>query len=272
MVPGKRSTVFLATRRTCNVYDVEHIDPILTIASKDPTCRSISPTGSHILIGKDDASAELWNVDEKLLVGSIPMPFYSAKFSYDEKFLAVPTSVGLDIWDVLQCRKVIEWNPKGSHKVGSLEWSPDGSRLLAMYTEQIGPSDREFSRYALLDQNCREIAFISGMNARFSRSGDRIATTGTYGLFTVFDGSKGGPIATVRGRTMEIGLANPSICFSPEGDWMLVNGDPIVFHRTRSERWYGCYQLPAFWGMILFLAALIVQLFESKCGPTSQLA
>ncbi len=268
--------------RTCNVYDIEHVDPILTIASNYPFCRSVSPTGSHVLVGKDKADAELWNVDEQRLVGTIPIPensFYTplvfAKFSINGNLLAVPTLAGVDVWDVTQCRKVAEWKPQKFNRVTSLEWSPDGSRLVASYWELIGPSGPAAAAAAiagnstrnaidhcfLLDQNCREIAPISGTNATFSPSGDRIATI--YAGFLILDGSTGEFLTGGRGRTMGMFFANPAIHFSPDGDWMFVNGDPTVFRRTRSEFWYSIYQLPAFWGMVLFLTAMNVQLFES---------
>ncbi len=273
------------TVETCNVYDVELVDPILSFESNYMFCRFISPTGSHVLVGKDKSTAELWNVDEQRLLGTIPTPQTSsglaqffAIFSLDGKLLAVPTSSGVAVWDVMQCRKVAEWKPQKFDYVTSLEWSPNGSRLVASYIELIGPTHpaalaaaksgnstrNAIDHCFLLDKNCREIAPIFGTNATFSVTGDRIATT--YGGILIHDGTTGEVLTGVRGRPMGIAQANSAIHFSPDGDWMFVNGDPTVYRRTRTEYWYGIYQIPAFWGMILFLNAMIVQLFESING------
>ncbi len=260
---------------TCNVYDVQRVEPILTIASHNPFCRSISPTGSRVLVGKDNSTAELWNVDEQLLVGTIPIPqtypFTNqftgpvfTKFSCDGKFLAVPTSVGVDIWNVTRCRKVAEWNPQKFQHLTSLVWAPDDTRLVASFNEVIVPSGRAIGHCFLLDQNYQEIAPISGTNATFSPSVDRIATTSANGLFLMLDGSNGESIAGILGRPMEMVLENPAIHFSPDGDWLFVNGDPTVYHRERSEFWYGYYQLPAFWGMVFFLTAMIESIYVGR--------
>ena len=264
----------------CNVFDVELDEPILTIETNSRWCRCISPTGSHVFVGKDQKTAELWSVDEQRLIGTIPIPFvhpglFLAKFSWDGRLLSVPTSAGVDVWDVTQCRKVAEWTPQKFNHVTSLEWSPDGSRFVASYIELFGPSGsaaaaatiagnstrNAIDHCFLLDQNCRELAPISGTNATFSPSGNRIATI--YAGFLILDGSTGEFLTGGRGRPMGMVLAKPPIRFSPDGDWMFVNGDPTVYRRTRSEFWYGYYEIPAFWGIVFFLTAMILQLFES---------
>ena len=156
-------------------------------------------------------------------------------------------------------------------------WSPDDSRLVASFNEVIVPSGRAIGHCFLLDQNYQEIAPIRGTNATFSPSVDRIATTSANGLFLMLDGSTGESIAGILGRPMEMVLENPALHFSPDGDWLFVNGDPTVYHRERSEFWYGYYQLPAFWGMVFFLTAMIESIYvgrllRSRTMPQSEIA
>ncbi len=277
----------------CEVFDVELDQPILTVTSSNRFFRSISPAGSHVLVGKSDTTspglpshAELWNVDEQRLVGTIPLPqvgILFAKFSPDGKVLAVPTSTGLTVWDVAQCRIVSQWAPANFDQIRSLEWSPDGSRLVATYIEMIGPSGPAAAAAALagaskrnaiehaylLDQQCQEIAPVTGTSAAFSPSGDRIATV--WGNVNILDGTTGELITWIPGRPREAVFGGPAIYFSPDGDWLFHSGSPTVYHRTRSERWYSVFGLPAFWGVVLFLSALIVDLTDfSLLRPRSE--
>ena len=262
----------------CNVYAIDRDQPILTIETEHRYCRSISPTGSHVLAGKDKNTAELWSVDEKRLVGTIPIPsihpgLFFVEFSRDGKLLAIPTSTGVAVWDVTKCRKAAEWNPTKFDHIKSLKWSPDGSRLVASYIELIGPSgpaavaaamagksERNAVEHSFLTgQNCQEIALISGTSATFSPSGDRIATV--FGNVQIFDGRTGELLTRVNSaRPRESVLGLPSILFSPDGDWLFHNGSPTVFRRTRPEYWYSIFEIPAYWGMVLSLTVLIVQL------------
>ena len=279
----------------CNVYDVELTQPILAIESNYSTFRSISPTGSHAFVGKEfvgteNAIAELWSVDDQRLLGTIPIPknhsvLFFVKFSRDGKLLAVPTSTGVAVWNVMQCRKIAEWKPPKFDHVLSLEWSPDNSRLVASYIEIIGPvptgstavaaamagnSTRNAIEHCyLLDQNCQEIAIINGTSPTFSPSGERIATV--YGGVCIFDGKTGGSLAWIDSRAGESLLDYPSILFAPDGNWLFHNGSPTVFRKMRSEYWYSVYQLPAFWGLILFLAAIIVNLTDRSCWQRSRI-
>lgn len=274
----------------CNVFDAELDQPILTVESNH-FLRSISPTGSYILVGKKETQrglptrAELWSVDEHRLVGTIPLPpihpgLLFAKFSSDGKLLAVPTSTGLAVWDVAQCRKVSEWKPASFDSIRSMEWSPDGSRLVASYIEMIGPSGPAAAAAALagtskrnaiehsflLDQQCQEIAAINGTSATFSPSGDRIATV--YGYVNILDGRTGELLTLIPGQPRESIMGIPAIHFSPDGDWLFHNGTPTVFQRTRSEHWHSVLWLPAFWGVVLLLSVLIVQMTDSVSIPT----
>lgn len=269
----------------CNVFDVELDQPVLSLENSQRFSRFISPTGRHVLVAKDEVQAslpsraELWNIDEHRLVGTIPIPqihpgLLFVKFSSDDKMLAVPTSNGLALWDVSQCSKVSEWSPAKFNNIFSLEWSPDSSRLVAGYIELIGPSgpaaaaagmskQNAIEHTYLLDKQCQEIAVIRGASAAFSPSGDRIATV--YGIVNIFDGTTGQLLAGIIGQPRESILGFPAILFSPNGDWLFHNGSPVVFHRTRSENWYGIWGLPTFWGLVLLLSALIMQLSNSIC-------
>jgi len=265
---------------TCLVFDVEFDEPILTIESDYPFCRSISPTGSHVLVGKDDSTAELWCVDERRLLGTVPWPrpynpLSFAKFSQDSKFLAVPTATGLAVWNVAQCRQVAEWKPPRFNQTRSLEWSPDSNRLVASYIELIGPSGppalaaamagnaprNAIEHSFLLDQNCNEIGRMHGSSPTFSPTGDRIATV--YGGVLIYDGKTSEFLSAINSRPREMVIDLPSILYTPDGDWLYHNNAPSIFRRMRSEYWYSIYQLPAFWGMIFFLSAILLNLFEA---------
>jgi WD40 repeat protein len=185
--------------------------------------------------------------------------------------LAVPTSTGLAIWDVSQRRQLSQWNPAYFDKIWSIGWSPDASRLAVVYKEvdYFGKSRRmSFQTCSLLDRHCQEIATIGGMNATFSPSGDRIATV--YKNTTIFDGETGDFLADLPSRVVSLSSGRQAIFFSPDGVWLLHNG--IVHQRTRSERWYGVYELPPFWGLVLFLSALIVQMAKSIPLPRRSIA
>ena len=285
------STALSSPARQCNVFDVEQDQPILTVEDCHFWFRSISPTGSHVLVGKDETAqrglpsrAELWDVDQKQLLGTIPLPpgqpLFFVKFSSDGKLLAVPTSTGLAVWDVAQCRQISQWTPANFASVWSMEWSPDGSRLVATYTEMIGPSGPVAAAAAmagkskpnavehsyLLDQQCQEIATIRGRSPTFSPSGDRMATV--FGNANIFDGKSGEFLASLPSRPNRSFSGEPSFHFSPDGTWLCHSGfPPTVYQRTRSERWYSVYELPAFWGVILFLTALILQMVKSIPFP-----
>ena len=281
------STALSSPLRQCNVFDVKVDQPILTVEDCNRWVRFISPTGSHVLIGKNEttkpglpSSAELWDVDQKRFIGTIPLPQWQpllfVKFSSDGKLLAVPTSTGLAVWDVTQGRQISQWTPANFDSVTSMEWSPDGSRLAVSYIEIIGPPAAAASAAAmagkskrnaiehsyLLDQQCQEIAAIQGGSPAFSPSGDRIATV--YGNAFIFDGKSGELLACLPARPRQLLSGDSAFHFSPDGAWLFHNGSPpTVYQRTRSERWYSVYELPSFWGMILFLAALIVQMAKS---------
>jgi WD40 repeat protein len=261
----------------CNIFDVEQEKPLLTIECKTLFYRVISPKGTYVLVGKDQADIEIWHVDEKRKVGSVPVPqnnpaIFNAVFTRDERYLAIPTGTGIAIWDLQQFEMIAEWNPKNFAHATTLQWSPDGKRLVVSYIELIGPTSgpgvvagarNAIEHGYLLDRSCREIASLEGTSGVFSPTGDRIATIfNSAGVF-INDGKSGKPLSMIAARPMEIVLGGSTIQFTPDGDWMFVNGTPTVYRRTRSEFWYSIYMLPAFWGMVLFLSALIVQLCEA---------
>ena len=189
--------------------------------------------------------------------------------------VAVPKSTGVAIWGVTECRKVAEWNPRAFDHLRSLEWSPDNSRQVASYIERIGPTGPAASAAAitgkstrnaiehchLLNHDCQEIATIKGTSATFSPTGDRIATVD--GSMNILDGRTGKLLIRVAVRPRESVLGQKSILFSPDGNWLLTNGSPSVLRRMRSEFWYSIYQVPSFWGIVLIISAIIVQLSES---------
>lgn len=278
-----------STSAQTNVYGIESTQPLLTIESGSAWCRSLSPSGTHVLIGKSLAIAELWNVDKKRLFGTIPLPqsspanvLFFGKFSDDGKTLAVPTETGLSIWDLATFSKIAEWNPSGFDYVQSLEWSSDGSRLVVSYVEYTGPSGlpaatspngtlqpNAVEHCSLLDRNGNEVAVLEGTNAKFSPSGDSIYTVN--GIVQVFDGRTGLRLTNIRAaRPIQLAMGQSPLCFSNDGNWLLTNGSPTVFHKNRSEYWYSVYQLPAFWGITLFLTALLVLSIESLRTSYSQ--
>ena len=277
------STAVSSPLRQCNVFDIEVDQPILSIEDCHYLFRCISPTGSHVLVGKDEitnpgelSSAELWDVDEQRLVGKIPLPqnqpLLFAKFSLDGNFLAIPTSTGLAVWDVSQCCQIAQWTAANFDSLWSMEWSPDGSRLAINYIETIGPSKptaaagkpkrNAIEHSYLLDRQCQVIAAINGGSPAFSPSGNRMATV--YGNASVLDGESGEFLTYLPSRPRQSFSGDPAFHFSRDGVWLFHNGGPpTVYQNTRSERWYSVYQLPAFWGVVLLLSALIVRLARS---------
>lgn len=252
------------------VYDYELDLPLFSLESS-ASFRTISSSGSHLLIGNGDL-IELWNVDEQILVGKIPMPqirggLFFARFSDDGKRLAIPTSKGAAVWDTATCTKLRDWSPASFSHLTALEWNPDGSRLIASYIETIpptSPSARNAIEHCyLLDQDLETIAALFGTSPTFSPFGDRIATV--WGGVCISDGENGNLLTVLSDSCASespFGISR-SLLFSPDGNWLLHNGTPTVHRRLRSEYWYSTFQLPAFWGLALFLTSLIMELLAS---------
>lgn len=268
----------------CSVYDVQSAEPVLTVVTRFPFCRSLSPSGSHLLVGRDNSTAEVWHVDEKRLLGTIPLPqsssvLFFGRFSRDGRFLVVPTDKGLSIWDMATFQPIGEWNNAGFSEVQSLDWSPDASRLVVCYTEIFGPSGLSNAGAAagvpnavehcvLLDRQGNSLAILEGANAKFSPSGESIYVVN--GNVQVFDGRTGQRQTGIdAARPFQLAMGQAPLCFSADGKWLVTNGNPAVFRKQRSETWYSVYQVPAFWGMTLTLTALLVLSIESVLAGTN---
>ncbi len=226
----------------------------------------VSSCKNTLAVWDVDASVKLFEIGET----PIRPVFYLTRLSPDEKRLAVPTSKGIAIWDVTAKTQVGAWEPPGFDHIETMEWSPDGTRLLATYIEMTGPTNATTrnanSHCYLLDDFGNTVSKVVGNSAEFSQSGDRIATV--YGNCCILDGKTGKLLTRIRGSNpRESIIGGRSMHFSPNGNYLFANGSAAVFKRVRPEWWYSVLKLPAYWGTIFFLVFLIRELMISQ--PTN---
>src|SRR5689334_7222165 len=88
-------------------------------------------------------------------------------------------------------------------------------------------------------------------------------------MFQILDGQTGEFLTTLGRPARSIPGGYRSIIFSPDGEWLLHNGGATVWHRRRSERWFGIFALPAFWAADFFLIALLLPLTHNASSPAT---
>jgi WD40 repeat protein len=266
---------------TFQVFQTDRDEPLLEIPQPTFWQRAedvISTTGRYVLVRQPGDAVQLWDVDNKRLVGTLTdrdfgltnHPYTFAQFSPDDRYLAVATKTGVDFWDVERFKRIGRWEPARFSLLGAIEWSPSADRVFVMFIEKTGPTTgREHS--FLVDREGREIAQINGSCATFSPSGDRIAVK--YGGIDILN-ARSGKLLTSLGSPPNGGHSGwfipgdrRSISFSPDGEWLLHNGAATVWHRRRNERWFGIFSLPAFWGADLFLILLLLPLTQKLPNP-----
>ena len=262
-----------------SVYSADSETPLLVVPRGyfDGGPQRLSANGRFISWDANSGELKVHAVDSDTLLFSIPVPppkliTGSSYFSSDEKLIAVPTQSGIAVWDIFTQKEIGQWQPPHFVRIDSLEWSPDGERFLATYLESNAPAARNFRSY-LLDKNCNEISEVMGTDAAFSPSGDRIATV--QGNALILDGQTGVTLTNLKtpGASRPIGFISdfPSLCFSPDSNWLLTNGQPSVFQRTRSEHWYSILTLPSHWGVVFFLTMLLREFVGSLPRKFEQL-
>lgn len=268
------------------VYEMDRDEP-LWIAPKQkrlhfPLEDEISSTGRYLLLRDAPEVLQIWDIDTQRRIGTIDDPQFgntnrswvSSRFSPDDRYLALATKTGVDIWDVATLKRIGRWEPQGFAMLGSLEWSPKADRFFAMFIESTGATTGREHSYLVYRQGT-EIAEVMGSCAGFTPQGDRLAVQ--WGPMRILDAQTGSLLATLplrpgRQPAMAIPMGPRAIWFSPDGDWLVHNGGATVWHRQRSERWWGILTLPAFWGTDLFLILLLVPLARNVSGPATWLA
>src|SRR5262249_41078567 len=149
-------------------------------------------------------------------------PLVLAHFSPDDRYVALPTKTGVDIWDLSRFEKIGSWQPAAFSYLDSVSWSPTADRFVGTFTEKTSATTgREHS--FLIDRQGNEIAKINGTCAAFSPSGDRIAIM--FGPLMILDGQTGSPLTIVGfpphgGHSATPVLNHQSIWFSPDGEWL----------------------------------------------------
>ena len=254
------------------VFDVDEDDSLLSIPSSKRMAfswsKAISAGGKYVIVGKTQAVAALWDVDNARIVGELPIvsrptAFFFASFSPDEKLVALQTATGIATWDVATATKQSEWSATNCDTVNSIAWSHDSKRLIVSYTEMIGPTNaapaitqNASNHGVLLDRQLKELASIVGGSGCFSPSGDRVAAI--HGHIQILDSQTGRYLTGISQIPSSGILGNKSLRFSPDGNWLFHNSQPVVHRRLRSEHWFSIHGVPAFWGVVAFIAALIV--------------
>ncbi len=264
------------------VFQADRDEPLLEVPKPTFWQRAledtISSTGRYLLVRDQGDAVQLWDVDARRQVGTLTdrdfgttnHPYVFSQFSPDDRYLALATKTGVDFWDVERFERIGRWEPALFSFLGAIEWSPSADRIFAMFVENTGPgTGREHS--FLLDREGREIAEVNGSCATFSPSGDRIAVK--YAGVDILDGQTGSLLTTLgpppQGGHAAVAIPGGyrSISFSPDGEWLLHNGGATIWHRRRNERWFGVFSLPAFWGVDLFLIALLLPLARKAPHP-----
>jgi WD40 repeat protein len=257
------------------VFQVDRDEPLFEVLKptfwQRPLEDRISSTGRYLLVRDQGDAVQLWDVDARRQGGTLTdrdfgttnHPYVFSQFSPDDRYLALATKSGVDFWDVERFERIGRWEPALFSVLGAIEWSPSADRIFAMFVENTGPgTGREHS--FLVDREGREIAEVNGSCATFSPSGDRIAVK--YAGVDILDGQTGSLLTSLESPPQggHAAVAIPggyrSISFSPDGEWLLHNGSATVWHRRRNEHWFGVFSLPAFWGVDLFLIALLLPL------------
>ena len=267
------------------VFQVDRDEPLFEVPKPKFWPRAfedvISSTGRYLLVRAPEDAVQLWDVDAKRQVGTLTdrdfgktnRPYIFSQFSPDDRYLALATKTGIDFWDVERFERIGRWQPAHFSFLGAIEWSPAGDRIFAMFVEKTGPTTAP-SHSFLVDRKGREIAEVNGICATFSPAGDRLAVS-YGGTIQILDGQTGGFLTTLggpaQGRHSAIFMpgGNRSIFFSPDGKWLLHNGGATVWHRRRSERWFGIFAIPAFWGTDFFLIALLLPLTRKASSPAT---
>jgi WD40 repeat protein len=272
------------TEPAMRVFQVDRDEPLFEVLKPTfwfrPLEDVISSTGRYLLVRVPEDAVQLWDVNAKRRVGTLTdrdfgktnRPYIFSQFSPDDRYLAIATKTGVDFWDVERFERIGRWKPADFSFLGAIEWSPDADRIFAMFVEKTGATTGREHSY-LVDRRGREIAEINGSCAAFSPAGDRLAVS--YGPVQILDGQTGEFLTTL-GRPAQGGHSARfipggyrSIFFSPDGEWLLHNGGAMVWHRQRSERWYGIFTLPAFWGADFFLIAFLLPLTRKALSPAT---
>ncbi len=257
------------------VYATDSPEPICIVINPSgmPRCiPSLSPKGRYLANYYHDFVDEksvgeivLWDVEMNRQVGTMPFgpshPYLGrASFSPNEEFVVIPTNRGVSIWSTVPCKKLAEWQRSDFHQLQGVTWSPDSSRFCVTYTTPaVGPTRKAWNIAYLLDKDCKEIAKLDGGAHTFSPSGDRIAApVAGAGPVLIMDGRTGKSLTYLKGgRCLGTVVGTRCLQFSPDGNWLIHNDSCAVYRRTRSEWWYSILQVPAHWGLYVFLSLLI---------------
>lgn len=265
------------------VYDVDQLEPVQEFKSDGTAGRrysELSATGKYLVLPSKQSGLMLWDVETgnrcfEMQSRSIRAHIILTSISPDEKRIAIPIDEGITIWDIEKAEQVGAWKPAGFDDLRSMEWSPDGTRLLATYVESIGPSapvQKAVHHCFLLDSQGQEISEVVGNSATFTASGDRVATV--YGTCNILDGRTGEFLTTVPTSNPNESMGGyRELYFSPDGNWLLTsgrNGSAGVFRRLRSEWWYSVLNIPAYWGMIIFLVLIVRETLQQVRSASAE--
>ena len=251
--------------RGIGVYELDSREPVLALDRKVGENRGsnccLSRDGNFLAIRRSK-KIRLWDVDAGTRIGEIPADrsyfvFQPSTFSPDATRVAVPNTDGVAMYSLDDCEKVAEWKRDDVKRIYSLEWSPDSSQICVSYSARKTPKGKSSLRGYLIDRDGRELAPIEGVDHTFSPLGDRIAAVQFGGNVVILDARTGNHLIDIptRGR-VSFGFGRPCQ-FSADGNWLIHDGDAVVYRRNRAEWWYGMLQVPAHWGFYIFLSFLI---------------
>jgi WD40 repeat protein/transcriptional regulator with XRE-family HTH domain len=227
---------FLATAGGDNkarIWDVNTGEELLEIRHHDYIYHvEFSPDGSRLATASMDGTSNVWDA----LTGKLLLTIYPGvgfipnwvSFSPDGDRIAVASTLGVDtggliegwasIWDAATGQMLLSL-PHLNAQVGSVSFSPDGSRIITTNTDQtvrIWDADNG-KELLILDGTTNRVGNVAYSSA-YSPDGTRIATVVLDSQVIVWDANMGHELVTLLGHSSDI----LTVAFSPDGDRLVT--------------------------------------------------
>ena len=217
--PDGRRVVTAASDGAVRIWDAVTGECVLTLAARGEAANfaCFSPDGSRVLSVGTDQMAHMWDAhDGRLLLEMMghDAPVLFGAFSRDGRLLAT-SSQGewgtVRLWNAETGAHIDTFcNPDDAGSVRSVEFSPDGSRLVAA----VGKTTARV--WDLATRN--EVLTLKGhktvvQHAQFSPDGTRIATGSLDETVRIWDARDGRELLVRGGHTKGV----PAVAFSPDG-------------------------------------------------------
>lgn len=223
-------------------------DPVVLPGPKDDVIwAEWSPGGARILTVGRNTPVRVWTADGSRAPTNLEYNHraHSARWSPDGALVATVSDGGAHVWDVGGAREPVQLRGSGSGSGGgvSVEWSPDGSRILVAMRDKT-------VRIWGAKGNSEPVVFSGHDNptkwAKWSPDGARVVTVGSIGTKAKVWNAMGTPVPVIlSGHDGEIEWVE----WSPDGSMILTasrdetarvwradgTGDPIVLRGHKDD-------------------------------------